>query len=143
MIEQLAELAHEVNRAYCLAINDPAYPSQPSWADASEEQRTSLRNGVKFLLADPTRTPEQSHENWLTEKRATGWVYGPVKDQIAKTHPCFMPYNGLPIAQRAKDHLFRATVLTGAKLWMAHLEGGGEEQQPDGTTHFEPGPSRQ
>jgi hypothetical protein len=39
-----------------------------------------------------------------------GWVYGETKDPVAKTHPCLVAYNDLPIEQQVKDHLFRAVV---------------------------------
>ena len=39
-----------------------------------------------------------------------GWVYGEHKDEQRKTHPCIVPYDELPAAQRAKDALFLANV---------------------------------
>jgi hypothetical protein len=105
VIEACARAAHEVNRAYCLALGDD---SQPSWDDAPAWQKSSARNGVVGALAG--NTPEQSHESWLAEKAATGWKYGPTKDPEKKEHPCFVPYNELPAAQQAKDHLFTSTV---------------------------------
>jgi len=105
IIEACARAAHEVNRAYCLALGDT---SQPSWDEAPEWQQSSARNGVSGALHGAT--PEQSHESWLAEKRATGWKYGTVKDPEKKEHPCCVPYAELPAAQQAKDHLFTATV---------------------------------
>ena len=104
-IEACSRAAHEANRAYCLALGDL---SQPSWEDAPEWQKSSARNGVKGALSG--NTPEQSHESWLAEKKATGWAYGPVKDPEAKLHPCFVPYSELPSAQRAKDSIFITVV---------------------------------
>jgi hypothetical protein len=37
-------------------------------------------------------------------------VYGEVKDAVAKTHPCMVPYDDLPEFQRKKDALFLAIV---------------------------------
>jgi len=105
-----ARAAHEVNRAYCLAIGDT---SQPSWEDAPDWQKTSAVNGVVGALAGAT--PEQSHESWLKEKADTGWKYGPVKDPEKKEHHCFVPYAQLPPEQRAKDDLYLATVRSVAK----------------------------
>ena len=104
-IEACARAAHEVIRAYCIAIGDN---SQPSWDEAPDWQKSSARNGVVGALNG--NTPEQSHEGWLAEKAATGWKYGPVKDPAKKEHPCFMPYADLPPQQRAKDHIFIAVV---------------------------------
>jgi RyR domain len=108
--EACARAAHEVNRAYCLALGDT---SQPAWDDAPDWQQTSARNGVAGALAG--NMPEQSHEAWLAEKRATGWKYGPVKDPEKKEHPCFVPYADLPPSQQAKDILFVRTVREMAK----------------------------
>ena len=106
-IEQAAGVAHEVNRAFCLAFGDD---SQPSWNDAPDWQKSSAINGVRFHLENPDAGPDHSHNEWLKEKRETGWKYGPVKDAEAKEHPCFVPYEDLPVEQKAKDYLFRGVV---------------------------------
>lgn len=104
---QIAQVAHEVNRAYCASIGDD---SQPAWADAPDWQRASALAGVDMHLANPDATPEQSHESWLAVKLADGWTYGEVKNAELKQHPCFMPYADLPAAQKTKDYLFRSVV---------------------------------
>lgn len=106
-IEEIARACHEANRGYCAALGDH---SQPSWFEAPMWMRQSAINGVKFALANPQVTPEQSHESWLAEKRAAGWTWGPVKDASLKQHPCFVPYAELPVEQRAKDHIFLGVV---------------------------------
>lgn len=107
-IEDIAELCHEVNRAYCTAIGDN---SQPAWIDAPAWQKDSAMNGVQAHIKSDL-TPEQSHASWMEQKRAEGWKYGPVKDADKKEHPCFVPYEELPLMQRVKDFLFRAVVKT-------------------------------
>lgn len=104
--ELIAKVCHEANRAYCESIGDN---SQPAWENAPDWQKDSAMNGVNFHLNSNT-TPEQSHENWMTQKEAEGWVYGPVKDPSKKEHPCMVPYNQLPAEQRSKDYIFRAIV---------------------------------
>ena len=99
----IAQVCHEANRAYCLGIGDL---TQPAWRLAPSWQRESAINGVAFHLKNPGTTPEQSHENWLAEKAATGWKYGDIKDPDKKEHPCFRPYAELPEDQRIKDSLF-------------------------------------
>jgi hypothetical protein len=59
---------------------------------------------------------QATHESWLREKVADGWVYGPTKDPARKQHPCLVPFAELPREQQAKDYLFRAVVLTGQAL---------------------------
>jgi RyR domain len=109
--EACARAAHEVNRAYCRALGDD---SLSSWDDAPIWQKTSILNGVRGVLLDKN-TPEQSHERWLEEKKATGWKFGLVKNPETKEHPCFVPYNELPLSQQAKDVLFVTTVREMAK----------------------------
>ena len=103
----IAQLAHEVNRAYCASLGDT---SQLAWADAPEWQKASALVGVDMHTANPDATPEQSHESWLAQKTAEGWAYGDVKDAEKKLHPCFLPYAELPAEQKAKDYLFRGVV---------------------------------
>jgi len=97
----------EFNKAYCESIGDF---SIVSWDEAPEWQKKSAIDGVEFHLNNPDATPENSHENWLKQKEADGWKYGPVKNPETKEHPCYLPYNELPAEQRSKDYLFRAVV---------------------------------
>ncbi len=107
MAIDIAAVCHQANKAYCETIGDL---SQPRWADAPQWQKDSAVAGVQFCLANPDAPPSANHESWLEEKRRTGWRYGEVKDAEAKTHPCFVPYDDLPVAQRRKDALFKAIV---------------------------------
>ncbi|SRR3989339_1622459 len=112
-IEEIARVAHEINRAYCKALGDD---SQPTWENAPEWQKDSARNGVKAHLEKLDLTPEQGHEVWLKQKIGEGWIWGPTKDTEAKLHPCMVPYADLPLEQKVKDHLFRQTVLSLSKI---------------------------
>jgi len=104
--DQVARVAHEINRAYCAALGDD---SQLPWEDAPVWQITSAMNGVN-LHWEQDVGPEASHDAWMAQKRAEGWIYGPTKDPEAKTHPCLLPFDMLPREQQVKDHLFRAVV---------------------------------
>ena len=106
-IEEMARVCHEVNRAYCTAIGDD---TQVAWEDAPLWQRESAVNGVQSTLEHPEATPRASHVSWLAEKDRDGWKYGPVKDVERKEHPCFLPYDALPLEQLVKDYLFQAVV---------------------------------
>lgn len=104
--EQVAKVCHEVNKAYCESIGDD---TQPSWKSAPEWQKESAINGVEFHMKNDV-TPEQSHENWMKDKKEDGWVYGEVKNPEKKEHHCMVDYNELPKEQRTKDYLFKAVV---------------------------------
>lgn len=110
--EKAARCAHEVNRAYCVALGDD---SQAPWEDAPQWQKDSAIAGAK-AIADRNVGPRESHEGWLAQKVADGWTYGPVKDPEKKEHPCMVPYDELPAMQRRKDELFGAAV-RGALGW--------------------------
>ena len=106
-IAQIARITHEVNRAYCEALGDH---SQSAWEAAPDWQRESAIAGVLFSWMNPGAPPAASHENWLAEKKAAGWTYGPEKNPEAKQHPCMVPFAELPREQQAKDYIFRAVV---------------------------------
>lgn len=105
--ELIALVAHEINRAYCASLGDT---SVPAWADAPAAHQASMLAGVDMHLANPDATPEASHAAWLETKTAEGWTYAEVKNVEAKQHPCMLPYDQLPAAQKSKDYLFRAAV---------------------------------
>lgn len=106
--KSIARFCHNINKAYCESIGDM---SQPTWEDAPDWQKDSAMNGVMFHLGKNVE-PEESHENWMAEKVADGWVYGEVKDPEKKTHPSLVPYEELPTEQKTKDYLFKAVVDT-------------------------------
>lgn len=108
LIDDIAMIAHEANRAYCLSIGDT---SQPAWEHAPEWAIASARNGVQAILDGRVTRPEESHESWLLQKQREGWTLGPVKDPAKKEHPCMVPYDQLPQTQQLKDHLFFNVVM--------------------------------
>lgn len=106
-VTQMARVAHEANRAYCETLGDQ---SQVSWDMAPQWQQTSARSGVMGIVDGTISTPGDSHRSWFAEKERDGWVFGEVKDAVAKTHPCMVPFEALPEEQQAKDYLFYGVV---------------------------------
>lgn len=43
------------------------------------------------------------HEVWAAGRWAEGWRYGPVRDEARREHPCMVPYEALPEAERDYD----------------------------------------
>lgn len=101
-LEGIARTCYAVNAVYCEIIGD----TPRVW----EECRASVLAGVESALNGAT--PEQLHDGWCAFQQANGWQYGTVKDATAKTHPCLVPYDQLPIEQRNKDLFFQATVVS-------------------------------
>lgn len=106
LIEAIAAACHQQNQAWCIAHGDM---SQADWLATPANIRASAIDGVEHALTGAG--PMESHQNWRRFKEADGWVYGPVKDVVAKTHPCMVPYSDLPPAQQHKDNLFIAMVV--------------------------------
>lgn len=118
---EIARLCHEANRAYCKALGDD---SQVPWESAPPNIQQSAVDGVRFILANDDAPPSASHDNWLKFKVQDGWVYGEVKDAEKKEHPCIVPYNNLPVEQRAKDYIFGAVVRTARAIDSDRLGDG-------------------
>jgi len=104
--EIIAKVAHEVNRAYCIAIGQEDV--SPEWDEFGGKD--GIISGAQYHLDYPDVTPEESHAAWLAEKEKLGWRYGEEKDDKEKTHPCMVPYEELPVEDRVKDYLFAEIV---------------------------------
>jgi len=106
-IAYIAKVCHQANKAFCETNGDD---TQQDWEKAVQWQRESAINGVLFRIDNPNAGSDAQHNAWMKEKIDAGWVYGEVKDAVAKTHPCIVPYNELPEFQQKKDTLFCAIV---------------------------------
>ena len=106
-LNQIAKVCHQANKAFCDVHDDK---SQVEWEKCPDCQYNSAINGVKFRIENPDCGHDAMHNNWMAEKIADGWVYGPNKDAIKQTHPCIVPFDQLPEFQQKKDKLFSAIV---------------------------------
>jgi len=104
---QIAMVCHQANKAWCEANDDN---SQKDWHGAEDWQRQSAIMGVEFRLNNPNAGKDAQHNAWMQDKINDGWVYGEIKDAVAKTHPCIVPFEELPEFQQKKDALFCAIV---------------------------------
>jgi len=118
-IVDAAIAGHQVNKEYCESIGDM---SQVDFGDAPDWQGESAVQGVCYAISSDFPSPEAMHENWMKVKIADGWVFGEVKDATAKTHPCMVPYDLLPEAQRKKDDHFRATIMASLGVDMSQKD---------------------
>jgi hypothetical protein len=105
--EQIAQVAHEINRAYCIAMGDN---SQAEWSESPQWQKDSAILGVQFHKDNPSAGADASHKSWMMQKVKDNWRYGPLKDADKKEHPCLVDFEDLPKEQQAKDYLFRQVV---------------------------------
>ena len=103
----MARVVHEAVRAW-QAVNGQK-PS-PHWTRAPAWMRDSTVESVQFTLNNPDAPHSAQHDQWMDQKKADGWVFGPVKDADKKTHPMMKPYEELPDFEKRKDALFKAVV---------------------------------
>jgi ryanodine receptor 2 len=57
-----------------------------------------------------------THAVWAEQRLKAGWTYGPKRDDEMKQHPCLVPYDDLPEAEKEYD---RATALGTLKAIVA------------------------
>lgn len=105
-------IIHQCWVSYQIAAGQP-YNEEPT-----EAQLASIRDGLRHAVDFPESTSEQSHENWMRFRLATGWKLGPVKDEEKKEHPDLIPYAELPEVERRKDEQFQSAVQFCWRLYM-------------------------
>lgn len=44
-----------------------------------------------------------AHDVWAKERMRQGWVYGEVRNDAKKEHPCLIPYEDLPESEKIYD----------------------------------------
>ncbi len=65
------------------------------------------------LMALAEKMARNVHEVWARSRMAEGWTYGPERDDVARHHPCLVPYDELPESEKEYD---RATSQETLKL---------------------------
>lgn len=53
----------------------------------------------------------QVHDAWVALRQADGWVYGPLRDDELKRHPCLVSYEALPDSEKAYDRAIALATL--------------------------------
>lgn len=68
------------------------------------------------------RLSENVHEIWATQRLKDGWTLGARRDDLAKTHPCLIPYRELPEHEKHYDRIAVEGVLRTALALGVRLE---------------------
>lgn len=84
---------------------DDAEPYQPRPIDTSSVR---LDESLERALEPLARNV---HELWAAQRAAEGWVYGPERDQVRKTHPGLVPFDQLDDAEKHYDRLIASQTL--------------------------------
>tara|TARA_R110000850_G_scaffold181957_1_gene307338 strand:+ start:2576 stop:3073 length:498 start_codon:yes stop_codon:yes gene_type:complete len=105
-LDAAAIACHEMNKTYCAAFMDFDHEH---WDDCPEALQNSARDGIIAICMNPAITPPELHNNWMMGKAAEGYVWGPTKSVVDKTHPSLIEYNELTYQERMKDLIFLST----------------------------------
>ena len=81
----------------------PTY--NPSPVDTSD---VTLPPSLAGLLE---RLAANTHDVWAQARIAQGWTFGEHRDDAAKRHPCLIPYDRLPEAEKEYDRKTAAETL--------------------------------
>ncbi len=71
----------------------------------SDERLRSLMAGTKYVLKNPSTTPEENHNIWMAAKKSQGYKYGDVLDIEKRTHPSMIPFENLSDVEKRKDEM--------------------------------------
>lgn len=94
----IASMVSDINKFYD--------PGTLSWDEMDDEYKERVMSGVRVAIASPDLDPEHNHISWFNKMGADGWIFGEVKDAVAKTHPSMVPWVELHPSERIKNSMF-------------------------------------
>jgi len=106
-LEPIARVVHEAVRAWGSAHGETEIPT---WDAAPDWMKASTFESVRFVLVHPDAGPGAQHDQWMAQRLADGWTYGPERDESLKQHPMLVPFEDLPEFEKKKDALVCAAV---------------------------------
>lgn len=105
LTERRAIFVYETARQQAAAVHAPIIPEP--WSHR-EHAFTSQFLDVIEMMCGPNRKsdPRELHDDWWQKYIDMGWVHGPERDPVKKTHPDMVPYDELGWEERMKDAVF-------------------------------------
>lgn len=114
--ERRAVFVYEAARLQALAVDAPIVPEP--WHEREPAFRDQFLDVIEMMCGpDHKSSPEELHDDWWAAYEEMGWVYGPVRDREAKTHPDMVPFDQLEQREQDKDAVFLALCEI-ARLWI-------------------------
>ena len=105
VVERQCIFVYEGARLRAAAVNAPVVPEP--WDSREEPFKAQFRDVIAMMVSgDRKNSPEELHNDWWQAYIDMGWVYGPVRDTVAKTHPDMVPYDDLGKEEQDKDAVF-------------------------------------
>ena len=106
-VTDVARVAHEVQRTYCMTQGDN---SETPWESQSEYWKEKAQEIVREYVTDPNAGINTRHDAWYKSKVAEGWTYGDDLDVAAKKSTRIMPWHFLPAEEQMRDMVFFGVV---------------------------------
>jgi len=97
--DDLPEQAKEANRGQARSIAEKLSALGFTY-DAGDTPFVSVEafdDETTLLLA------QNEHIRWMAERASQGWIYGEIRNEVAKTHPLMVPWDDLPAEEKQKD----------------------------------------
>ncbi len=114
--ERRSIFVYDAARSQAALVDAPVVPEV--WGQRDKAFREQFMRYVDSLCeSDEFPTPEAAHDSWWRAYEEMGWVYGPVRDVEAKTHPDMVPFSELEQREQDKDAVFLALVAI-ARDWI-------------------------
>jgi hypothetical protein len=92
-LDTISELGWQAHKAWERIIGEQ--PKQ-DWRDLSDEQKESVRYGVRWLIEHPTSSLAVQHDAWRARTVGKG-----------EDHDNLIPFDELPFSQQMKARLWR------------------------------------
>lgn len=105
VLERQCIFIYEVARMQAAAVDAPIIPEP--WSAREEAFKAQMRPVIARQMGEDRKTsPKVLHDDWWQAYIDMGWVYGEVRDPIAKTHPDMVEYEDLGWEEQVKDEVF-------------------------------------
>lgn len=106
-VQVMAQLVHATLSHWASLHGQAPFPD---WEHAPDWMQSATHKSVQYALDNPKCTSGDLHEAWSQARTAEGWIYGPVKNETAKTHPMLIDFDKSPEFEKRKDALLIAIV---------------------------------
>lgn len=79
------------------------------------------------LLGLTERLAKHAHDLWALQRLRDGWKWGPVRCDTNRAHPCLIPYEDLPEAEKEYDRraalgTIKAVIASGYRITMSPMK---------------------
>lgn len=107
LTESRAWFIYEAARLQAMAVDAPIVPEP--WVERETAFRSQFADVIEMMCGpDRKSSPSELHDDWVEAYEKMGWVYGPVRDSVALTHPDMVPFDDLEQREQDKDAVFLA-----------------------------------